>query len=179
VWGARVGATLTGDRLTGAELLGLDLSRFGTIHLATHAVASTTDPARCAVVLSGGERLGLRRLAELHLGPSLVVLSACRTGEGEVVPGEGVVGLTWAFLDAGAGAVAASLWSVEDESTAELMAAFHRRLRAGDDAVAALTAARREVAARRPHPAWWAPFVLVVRPQAADDAPAVSAAAAR
>ena len=151
-------------RLTAGNLLGADLSSFNTIHLATHAVASSLDPRRCAVILSGGERLPLDEIAALQLGPALVVLSACRTGEGEIIPGEGVVGLTWAFLHAGAKAVAASLWSVEDESTAELMLGFHEFMRKGHDPVAAMTRAQRKHMRNNPHPAFWSPFVVVVKP---------------
>jgi CHAT domain-containing protein len=107
----------------------------------------------------------MNEIAELDLGAPLIVLSACRTGEGEIIPGEGVVGLTWAFLHAGAKAVAASLWSVEDESTAELMLAFHRFLRDGHDPVAAMTRAQRERMKANPHPAYWSPFVVVLKPQ--------------
>ena len=95
----------------------------------------------------------------------LVILSACRTGEGELIPGEGVVGLTWAFLRAGAQGVVASLWSVEDTATTERMVAFHRHMRDGKDPIAALAAAQREIAEQYFHPAYWAPFVLVVRPE--------------
>jgi CHAT domain-containing protein/tetratricopeptide (TPR) repeat protein len=153
------------ERLTGEVLRGYELSSFRTIHFATHAVASSLDPRRCAVILSKGEKLSMNEIAELDLGASLIVLSACRTGEGEIIPGEGVVGLTWAFLHAGAKAVAASLWSVEDESTAELMLAFHGFLRAGHDPVAAMARAQRERMKANPHPAFWSPFVVVLKPQ--------------
>jgi len=153
-------------RLTGEALRGTELSTFNTIHFATHAVASSLDPRRCAVILSNGEKLSMDEVAELDLGEPLIVLSACRTGEGEIIPGEGVVGLTWAFLNAGAKAVAASLWSIEDESAAELMLAFHRFLRAGHDPVTAMTLAQRERMLENPHPAFWSPFVVVLKPQA-------------
>jgi CHAT domain-containing protein len=117
-------------------------------------------------VLSRGERLGVDEIARLTLGPALVVLSACRTGEGEIVPGEGVVGLSWAFLAAGARGVVASLWSVEDQSTTELMVTLHRHLRRGSDPSSALAAAQRELAARQPHPVFWAPFIVVAAPAA-------------
>jgi CHAT domain-containing protein len=165
VWNAAPRTELRRERLSAAELRKLRLGQFHTLHFATHAVASSLDPRRCAVVLSRGEHLAMRDVAALELGPALVVLSACRTGEGEVVPGEGVVGLSWAFLRAGARGVTASLWSVEDASTAEWMAEFHRRLRAGDDPPRAAAAARRAVAAARPHPAYWAPFAVILNPR--------------
>ena len=153
-------------RLTGDVLRASELSSFNTIHFATHAVASSLDPRRCAVILSRGERLSMNEIAGLDLGAALIVLSACRTGEGEIIPGEGVVGLTWAFLHAGAKAVAASLWSVEDESAAELMLAFHGYLKDGHDPVAAMTLAQRERMKKNPHPGFWSPFVVVLKPQA-------------
>jgi CHAT domain-containing protein/predicted negative regulator of RcsB-dependent stress response len=143
----------------------LPLQRFHTLHLATHAIASTNDPARCAVILSRGASVGFDEVSRLSLGPCLVVLSACRTGEGEVVPGEGVIGLTWAFLRAGARGVAASLWRADDATTARLMLAFHAALREGRDPVEAMTLAQREVARRSPDPACWGAFTLVLRPE--------------
>lgn len=150
--------------LSVARLSAALANRHDTIHLATHAEASTSDPSRCAVILSRGEQLGLAELAALRFDGCHVVLSACRTGEGEVIPGEGVVGLGWALLRAGAGSLVLSLWSVEDRSTAELMIAMHRERRAGADPVTALARARRELMRRHPHPAFWAPFVSVLRP---------------
>jgi CHAT domain-containing protein/tetratricopeptide (TPR) repeat protein len=171
VWGPERVQRIEGRSLTKQELLGRPLHDFSIIHLATHAVASSANPSGCAVFLSRGEPLHLDDLASMQLqaGP-LVTLSACRTGEGELVPGEGVVGLTWAFLRAGARGVVASLWAVDDESTTELMSEFHRHLRSGNEPVAALSLAQRAVAKRRPHPAYWAPFVIVLRPDTAGGA---------
>ncbi|MCP3979625.1 MAG: CHAT domain-containing protein [bacterium] len=164
VWGASQTTSLVRDELSLERIDELALRSFRTLHFATHAVASSTDPRRCTVILSAGDRLAMPRIAELRLGPALVVLSACSTGEGEVIPGEGVVGLSWAFLRAGARGIAASLWSVDDSSTAELMVAFHDRLRAGDDPVRSMALAQRAVAESRWHPVYWAPFVVILSP---------------
>lgn len=164
-WGPGRTTLLSGAELTPAGLAALDLSSFRTLHLATHAVASTVDPRRCGVVLSGGELLGLDSILKLDLDRTLVVLSACRTGEGELIPGEGIVGLGWAFLRAGASAVVTSLWGVDDAVSARLMVAFHRRLEEGADPVAALAGARREIAEKEGDPTLWAPFVIVLRPE--------------
>jgi CHAT domain-containing protein len=150
---------LVADRLTALPLADYDI-----LHLATHAVATSSDPRQCAVILSEGERLDFRQIGTFSLQSSLVVLSACQTGTGEVIPGEGVVGLAWAFLRSGASGVAASLWNVDDMSTAALMVALHRNLRQGHDVPRSLTAAQREVAREYPHPAYWAPFVAVLAP---------------
>ena len=110
--------------------------------------------------------LGFDAIARLKLGPAVVVLSACRSGEGEVIPGQGVVGLGWAFLAAGARELVVSLWSVEDAAAAELMVDFHARLREGDDTLRALSPAQAKLRRERTHPAYWAPFIVVARPGA-------------
>jgi len=165
IWGDGNWVELERGDLSATKLLELDLDSFDTLHFATHAVASSLDPRRCAVILSGGEKLGMQQISEMSLGPSMVVLSACQTGEGEVIPGEGVVGLSWAFLKAGAKGITASLWNVEDSSTADLMVAFHRNLEAGHDPVRSMAQAQRELSATNAHPAFWAPFIVILRPQ--------------
>ncbi|UCF66427.1 MAG: CHAT domain-containing protein [Acidobacteriota bacterium] len=164
IWSAEKTTLLTREQFTLEQLHELEPQRYPTLHFATHAVASTRDPRRCGVVLSGGERLGLDEISRWHLPPSLVILSACRTGEGEIVPGEGIVGLRWAFLRAGARGVVASHWTVDDVATAKLMIELHERLQRGVDPIRALALASRQIAAEKTHPAFWAPFVIVVRP---------------
>src|SRR4029077_7276039 len=101
----------------------------------------------------------------LRLGSPLVMLSACETGLGKEKRGEGVMGLTRAFIYAGAPTVGVSLWSVADKSTADLMTDFYRRLFAQDDVspAAALGDAQLAMIARKKYsaPFYWAPFVLV------------------
>jgi len=164
VWHGAETTRLDRDYLASGCLRHLALEEFNTLHFATHAVASSTDPGRCAVILSAGEKLGTEAIVDLPLGEPLIVLSACQTGGGEIVPGEGVVGLSWAFLQAGAKGITASLWSVEDSSTAELMVAFHEQLKSGDDPVRALARAQRAMIGTGSHPAYWAPFVTILRP---------------
>ncbi len=90
-----------------------------------------------------------------------MVLSACQTAAGQAQGGEGLIGLTRAFQYAGARAVAASLWNVNDRATAELMVRFHRHLRAGEPRDQALRAAQLELI-RDPvfAPFHWAAFQL-------------------
>lgn len=166
LWGSSRVSRIEGPRLCRAVLDATPLEGFGTIHLATHALASSSDPRRCGVVLSRGEVLGFDAIRARKLGPAVVVLSACRTGQGEMVPGEGIIGLGSAFLEAGAAAVIVSLWGVDDRSGADLMVRLHERLRAGDDPARALTVASRALAREHPHPAYWAPFVITARPAA-------------
>jgi len=136
------------------------------IHLATHGIAedvrgqglpgalvlaaSGTDDG----LLSSSEIMGLR----LHAG--LVVLSACNTGLGNL-SGDGVIGLSRAFMAAGAQSVVVSLWSVPDQPTAELMQAFYRSLASSPNKAAALRHAMLATRARYPDPLAWAGFILV------------------
>lgn len=101
----------------------------------------------------------------LRLNADMVTLSACQTGLGKVLAGEGVMGLTRAFLYAGAQSLVVSLWSVNDAATAELMKGFYGNLKAGmarDEALrqAKLSLMRRPGGSWR-HPHFWAPFVFV------------------
>ncbi len=165
VWTA-VGAAASRD----AALSG-DLSGYRVVHLATHAVADTENPERSGLVLSlvdsaGRPRegfVGLPDIYELELDADLVVLSGCATALGREVRGEGVMGLTRAFLFAGAPRVVASLWRVQDRATAELMSRFYHALwREGLSPAAALRQAQRSLR-REPRyrdPYAWAGFVL-------------------
>ena len=100
---------------------------------------------------------------EMSLNADLVVLSACQTALGTPLRGEGLIGLTRGFMYAGASRVVASLWRVDDEATAALMAAFYRgMLRGGLSVSAAVRAAQLEVRKTRrwSAPYYWAGFVL-------------------
>ena len=107
---------------------------------------------------SGATRDGYLRIHQIHdlrLRPDLVVLSACRSADGPELRGEGVMSLTRAFLYGGAGRVIASLWSVDDQATAELMTRFYGNLfRKRLTPAAALRAAQLSMAS---HPRWGAP----------------------
>jgi CHAT domain-containing protein len=88
----------------------------------------------------------------------MVVLSACETAISRIAPGDEVQGLSRGFLAAGVPAVVASLWSVSDGSTAELMAAFYQGLMQGLLPAAALRRAQRTLVQQHPHPFHWAAF---------------------
>jgi CHAT domain-containing protein len=111
----------------------------------------------------------MSEIFNLDLNADLVVLSACQTGLGRLVKGEGMIGLTRAFMYAGASSVVVSLWKVQDYSTAALMKSFYRHLRAGKGKAEALRQAklnmiRSDIPAYR-FPYFWAPFVLVGQAQ--------------
>jgi CHAT domain-containing protein len=104
------------------------------LHFATHAQLNEDDPLSSAVLLAkGGKedgRLEVREIFGMDLKANLVVLSGCDTGLGKLSTGDELVGLTRAFIYAGTPSVVASLWSVDDSSTAHLMASFYRNLKA-------------------------------------------------
>jgi CHAT domain-containing protein/tetratricopeptide (TPR) repeat protein len=153
------------------ETIARDVAGARLVHFATHGILDTTRPERSGLVLSlvdpdGRPRDGVLRLNEifgLSLSAELVVLSGCETGLGRQVRGEGLVGLTRAFMYAGAPRVVSSLWRVDDQATAQLMTRFYRHMLAGGQRpAAALRAAQRELA-RDPRwaaPYFWAGFVL-------------------
>ncbi len=141
------------------------------VHFATHGILDTAHPDLSGLVLSlvdekGRPRDGFLRMHEIYnlrLPADLVVLSACQTALGREVRGEGLVGLTRGFLYAGARRVMASLWQVDDESSAELMRRFYRaHLRDGQPPAAALRAAQAEMSRDRRFaaPFYWAAFTL-------------------
>jgi CHAT domain-containing protein len=103
------------------------------IHFASHAELSEDDPLASAILLAKDAkedgRLEVREIFGMDLKASLVVLSACETGLGKLSSGDELVGLTRAFIYAGTPSVVASLWNVEDSSTAQLMASFYKNLK--------------------------------------------------
>lgn len=161
-----------GSRATKAFLGSQDARRARWLHLATHAVVDTTHPELSALVLSGIDETGkavdgrirLLELYNLSLNAELVTLSACETALGAEIRAEGLVGLVHGFFHAGASSVLASLWPVDDESTAILMASFYRGLLVeGMSGAEALARARQVTAndARFRDPHHWAGFVLI------------------
>jgi CHAT domain-containing protein/tetratricopeptide (TPR) repeat protein len=175
------------------------LTRFGTIHLATHALVDDEQPERSALVLSqvglpdpleaaiSGERIydGLLTAKEIvrewRMNADLVTLSACETGLGKEIVGEGYIGFAHAFLQAGARSLLVSLWKVEDRATSLLMRRFYEnRAGAYEDErggvrsepmtkAAALREAKRwlrgytDEDGRQPygHPYYWSAFILI------------------
>jgi CHAT domain-containing protein len=137
--------------------------RCDALHLATHGVFRADNPAFSALELADGW-LSVGELAELSGDRALVTLSACHTAMSGIGPGDELVGLTRAVLGAGSAALLASLWAVDDDTTANLMTTFYTGLRRGQSRAASLRAAALEVRASDPHPYFWAPFVLVGAP---------------
>jgi len=154
------------------ELLGKDagkqvlldaLKGVSVAHIATHSLLDEDDPHRSAIALSpAGDDTGFLTAAEIarldtHL--DLVVLSACRTGAGEIT-GDGVAGLARSWHAAGARSVVFSLWSVDDHATSLFMEAFYRAAVDTGNLAGALSAASRETRKQFPNPLDWAAFAL-------------------
>ncbi|SMO70071.1 CHAT domain-containing protein [Gracilimonas mengyeensis] len=129
---------LKNEDVTEATLKSHDLSDFRYLHFATHASVNEESPSQSGLLLSKkadveslfGEdgHLNSREIAELRLNADLVILSACNTGMGKVVTGEGLIGLQRSFLAAGSSSVMVSLWSVFDRSTSVFMAEFYEHM---------------------------------------------------
>jgi CHAT domain-containing protein len=117
-----------------ATAMSPELSRYGIVHFATHGLLNSQHPELSGLVFSlvdknGNAQNGFLQLQDIYnmnLPADLVVLSACETGLGKEISGEGLVGLTRGFMYAGASRVVASLWKVSDAATAELMQRFYR-----------------------------------------------------
>ncbi|HEX8266323.1 MAG TPA: CHAT domain-containing protein [Pyrinomonadaceae bacterium] len=153
------------------RVMSSNLADYRIVHFATHGLLNEENPELSGVVLSlvdqhGKQQNGFLRLHEiynLNLPVEMIVLSACQTGLGKKIKGEGLVGLTRGFMYAGTPRVVASLWSVDDAATAELMSIFYRKmLREAFSPPAALRAAQNEIRRqeRWRSPAYWAGFTL-------------------
>jgi CHAT domain-containing protein len=153
------------------DIKALDLDAYRYVHFATHGILAGDVPYinQPALVLSqtadlGGEDgfLTMSEVLKLPLRADMVVLSACQTALGREVTGEGVVGLTRAFLYAGSRAAVVSLWPVDDASTALFMGRFYEHVKAGQPPARALARAKQDLRAeaRYAHPFYWAPFVF-------------------
>ncbi|HEX7958230.1 MAG TPA: CHAT domain-containing tetratricopeptide repeat protein, partial [Pyrinomonadaceae bacterium] len=132
------------------------------LHLACHGQFRPDSPLFSSLRLGDGW-LTVRDAYTLDVGAGLVTLSACETGVSAVAPGDELLGLVRGFFYAGAPSLLLSLWTVDDEATAELMKDFYTSLRAGSRPAAALRAAQLRQMRERPHPFFWSPFVLTGR----------------
>ena len=160
-----------GFKASRAELEKTDFSKTAILHFATHGLFDPKNSKRLGLYLSTVNEAGqaeqgfitMQDIYNLRVPVSLVVLSACRTGLGEDVRGEGLIGLTRGFMHAGASSVVASLWKVDDEATAELMKYFYTNmLKKGMRPAEALREAQNTL---RQNPQWssphyWAGFTL-------------------
>ncbi len=162
---------LSGFDATVSRVAELPFSRLAVLHFATHAVARSDFPNLSALHLSafdssgtiiGKSSLSSDDIYRLGIRAELVVLSACSTGNGDAVRGEGVLGLTHSFLANGSDAVVASLWPVDDAQTSRFMSAFYAAYRSNANATLALRSAQQEMLKNPESRAerYWAGFVI-------------------
>jgi len=145
------------------------LGDYRYLHFATHAdLPGTVQGIKEPFILLGQVEnkkgddgfLTLSEVLGLKLKADLVVLSACNTGRGRMMAGEGVVNFARAFQHAGAQSVLVSLWPLASKEAVAYMTAFYSHLKAGKSRAAALRQARQEIKTKYPHPFFWAVFIL-------------------
>jgi CHAT domain-containing protein/Flp pilus assembly protein TadD len=159
----------TGERASPRAYAAADPGNYSLIHFAAHAVANAESPLNSAIILSkadGEYKLYAEDVLRQRLQADLVTISACRSAGAKSYAGEGLVGFTWAFLQAGARNVIAGLWDADDEATAELMGEFYRRLVAGSTPAEALRQAKLKLlrsTARSQRPYYWGSLQLFTR----------------
>jgi CHAT domain-containing protein/tetratricopeptide (TPR) repeat protein len=162
---------LTGFAANRENALERDLHGYRILHFATHALVDNRHPALSGLFLStfdeqGRSQTGLLQMQDIYglrLNADLVVLSACQTGMGEELAGEGVVGLTHGFFYAGSRSVVVSLWKVEDKATTTLMNQFYEiMLKQGKSPAEALRQAKLMIYRQslQQSPYYWSAFVI-------------------
>jgi len=156
----------TGAQAVPSQFLSGKPEGFSYLHFATHGTASTIRPLESAVILSPeGDtyKLYAREVVQHPMHAYLVTISACNGAGMKTYAGEGLVGLAWAFLRAGAHNVVAGLWEVSNASTPQLMDELYKGLHEGKDPASALRAAKLTLvhsAGNYRRPFYWAPFQL-------------------
>ena len=160
-----------GFKASRETLASVDLSKYAILHFATHGVLHPEKAEYSGLYLSTVNTEGRRQDGFINMQDAyglnapvdLVVLSACRTGLGKDVRGEGLIGLTRGFMFAGASSVVSSLWKVDDEATSELMKHFYanmlqKKMRPAEALRAAQNTLRQDPYWQSPH--FWAGFIL-------------------
>ena len=165
-------AAFSGPQATPATYIAAQLQQYSYIHFVSHAVASSTSPLDSAIILSnpaGQEdsyKLYAREIIQHPIDAKLVTISACYGSGTRAYAGEGLVGLSWAFLRAGARQVIGALWEVSDDSTPRLMDSLYQGLANGESPAVALRSAKLQLLhsqSRFRVPFYWAPFQIYGR----------------
>ncbi|MDW7761259.1 MAG: CHAT domain-containing protein [Acidobacteriota bacterium] len=160
--------TVLGPDATESAVKSAPLSEYRIIHFAAHGVIDDKKPGRSSIILTINDDasedgfLQMREIFNLRMNAELVVLSACKTGLGRFIRGEGIEGLARAFFYSGASSVVMSLWAVNDEATSLLMERFYLHLRSSRTLAGALRTAKLEMIRSETanHPYYWAGFIL-------------------
>jgi len=163
-------ALLVGAGATPAAYRAASPGSFDYLHFVAHGVATRRRPLESAVILgrdaTNNYKLLARQVLDQPLRARLVTISSCHGAGTRAYTGEGLVGLAWAFLRAGAGNVIAALWEVNDSATPQLMNRLYAHTAAGGDPAAALRDAKLSLLRSNGiyrYPRYWAPFVLYMR----------------
>jgi CHAT domain-containing protein len=159
--------TLKGEKATPDAYKSVSPELFDYIHFVAHGESTRTRPLDSAVILArgaSGYKLQARDIARrrLRLHARLVTISSCHGAGVDAYVGEGLVGLAWAFLRAGADNVVASLWDVIDAATPELMDRMYAGIQKGRPAAMALRDAKRAATGIYRRPRYWAPFIFYI-----------------
>lgn len=160
------GTLLIGDQASEAALKSADLSRYGVVHFAAHAVVDSINTDRSSILLASGAEqqdglLQSREIAELRLDGQLIVLSSCQSATGTDVRGEGVMGLARSFFAAGSRVVIGSLWPIRDDHAAAFFEPFYAALADGQSVGVAFHSAQRHLIDEGLPMEAWAGFVLM------------------
>ncbi|MGB1251947.1 MAG: CHAT domain-containing protein [Candidatus Promineifilaceae bacterium] len=151
------------ELLVGADATLENVTRSQTppsfMHLSTHALFRSDNASFSSLKLHDGW-LSVNDIYSMRCVPRLVTLSACETGRHQVLRGDELIGLCRGFFAMGAKSLVVSLWKVEDLAASELMTKFYRDLQTGMSVNKALRIAQLQIKKRKPHPYYWAPFVL-------------------
>lgn len=165
-------SALSEQQATPAAYVASDPHRYTYIHFVSHAIASRTSPLDSAIILSNSAghedsfKLYAREIIQHPIHAKLVTISACYGSGLRAYAGEGLVGLSWAFLSAGAQRVIGALWEVSDDSTPRLMDELYQGLSTGDPPAIALRRAKLSMLhsqTRFRAPFYWAPFQIYRR----------------
>lgn len=163
----RVAAIFGGDRfISGDATKRAFLDRqadYDVLHFAMHSFFYEDDFSESCLVFNGAEKLYFSELHALHIPARMAVLSACNTGNGKLVKGEGVMSLSRAFAYAGVASTVVSLWQAPDKETAEIMTSFYEGIAQGLTKSSAMAQAKRAFIENNPmkrHPFFWAGFVV-------------------
>jgi CHAT domain-containing protein len=165
-------SVVAGPKATPAAYLSSHPSQYSYIHFVSHAIANSTDPLDSAIILSSSAaddssfKLYARDIIRQPIDAQLVTISACYGSGTRLYAGEGLVGLSWAFLRAGAERVVGALWEVSDISTPRLMDSFYGSIAGGNSPEASLRTAKLTLlhsAGRFSLPFYWAAFQMYDR----------------